>query len=34
MMNQALMAKHTTHQSEGFISYIDVIMRLEEPCNA
>lgn len=34
MMNQALIAKHTTHQAEGLISYIDVIMRLEEPCNA
>lgn len=29
MMNQALMAKHSTNQSEGLIYYVDVLMRLE-----
>lgn len=33
MMNQALMAKHATNQSDNLIAYIDVIMKLEEPCS-
>jgi hypothetical protein len=34
MMNEALMSKHASSQNDSLIGYIDVIMKLEEPCNA
>lgn len=34
MMNEALMSKHASTQNDNLIGYIDVIMKLEEPCNA
>ena len=33
MMGQALMAKHASNQSDNLVAYVDVIMKLEEPCN-
>ena len=33
MMGEALMAKHASNQSDNLIAYVDVIMKLEEPCN-
>jgi hypothetical protein len=33
MMTDAVYAKHTINQSEGYINYIDAIMRLQEPAN-
>lgn len=32
MMGEALMVKHASNQSDNLIAYIDVIMKLEEPC--
>lgn len=34
MMTEALMVKHATNQSDNLVGYIDVIMKLQEPCNS
>ena len=34
MMGEALQAKHAISQSEGFLGYVDVLMKLEDPCTS
>lgn len=33
MMSEAVYTKHAINQSESYISYIDSIMKLQEPAN-